>query len=190
MPMFVAPRSLLFRQLESSVRECEPMPVLQAGWRGLRTGIQRRAAGQSREPEAGAAADPDHGAAGHLPSASHQPAGAGTRVYSHLLRNAQITRTNQVWAADFTSCPWPGDFSHHGLPQPERGGMATVQHPPIGVGGRLWRRTSASTPCRRRWVRACRRCLTPTKAASSPAGSSSRGFRNTGWKIGIDGKAR
>ena len=50
------------------------------------------------------AADADTGAAGHLPSASHQRAGAGNQAYPYLLRNAQITRTNQAWAADI---PYP-----------------------------------------------------------------------------------
>ena len=35
------------------------------------------AAGDTGEPEAGAAADAHHGAAGHLPGSPHQPAGAG-----------------------------------------------------------------------------------------------------------------
>ena len=40
-----------------------------------------------------------------------QPA-PGHRVYPYLLRNARITRPNQVWAADITYfCPWPGDSS-------------------------------------------------------------------------------
>ena len=34
------------------------------------------------------------------------------RVYPYLLRNARVTRPNQVWAADITYlCPWPGDSS-------------------------------------------------------------------------------
>ena len=37
-----------------------------------------------------------------------QPA-AGRWVYPYLLRDLTITRANQVWAADITTCPWPGD---------------------------------------------------------------------------------
>ena len=61
------------------------------------------AAGQAGEPEAGAAADESHGAAGHLPAPEH-------RDYPYLLRNARVTRLNQVWAADIIYLPMARGF--------------------------------------------------------------------------------
>ena len=51
---------------------------------------------------------------------------------------------------------------HHELARPVRGGLAIIQHPPVG--GRLRSWTSASMRCGMRWVREGRRCLTPTRA--------------------------
>ena len=48
-----------------------------------------------------------------------------------------------MWAADITylpMAPWvPLPGGGDGLAQPVHGGLAAVQHPPIGVGGRLWK---------------------------------------------------
>ena len=51
-----------------------------------------------------------------------------------------------VWAADITYLPGASCTWSPSLPRVKavRGGSAVVQHPPIGVEGRLWRRTSAS----------------------------------------------
>ena len=54
------------------------------------------------------------------------------RVYPYLLRNARVTRPNQVWArrhrlpAHGPGIPLPD--GSHGLVQPVRGGLAAVQH--------------------------------------------------------------
>ena len=62
------------------------------------------------------------------------------RVYPYRLRNARVTRPNQVWAADITHLPMARGFLYLlivvGLAQPVRGGLAIVQH----AGGRLLRR--------------------------------------------------
>ena len=52
------------------------------------------------------------GAAGYLLVASHQPAGAGARVYPYLLRGATIIKANQVWAADITYLPIARGFRY------------------------------------------------------------------------------
>ena len=68
------------------------------------------AAGYTGEPEAGAAADAGHGAAGHLPATRTSRPAPGVRVYPYLLGKAEITRPNQVWAADITYLPMARGF--------------------------------------------------------------------------------
>ena len=94
------------------------------------------------EPEAGAAADAHHGAAGHLPESRRQPAGAGAPGLSLPVGKDQsypaqpgVGRRHHLLAHG-PGIPLPG--GHHGLAQPVRGGLAIVQHP--------GRPTSASTP--------------------------------------------
>ena len=65
----------------------------------------------------------------------------GVRVYPYLLGKAEITRPNQVWAADITYLPMARGFLYlvgHGLAQPVCPVLASVQH----SGGRLLRRGS------------------------------------------------
>ena len=86
------------------------------------------------------------GAAGHLPAAQHQPKVAGASSLSLPVEECPnhpaqpgVGRGHHLPAHG----PWvPLPGGSHGLAQPVRGGLAAVQHPPIGVGGRLWRRTS------------------------------------------------
>ena len=91
------------------------------------------------------------------------------RVYPYLLGNVRVTRPNQSLAptpiggvgsghhlpAHGPEVPLPG--GGHGLAQPVRGGLATVQHPPIRVGARLWMPGFAPGRWRRLWARAGRR---------------------------------
>ena len=64
----------------------------------------------SSKPEASATDDAHHGATGHLPSPSHQPAGAGHRVYPYLLENVKVAEPNQVWTSDITYLPMARGF--------------------------------------------------------------------------------
>ena len=96
-----------------------------------------------REPEAGAAADAHHGAAGHLPESPHQPASASAPGLSLAVGKDQsypaqpgVGRRHHLLAHG-PGIPLPG--GHHGLAPPVRGGLAIVQHP----GGRLLRRCLA-----------------------------------------------
>ena len=68
------------------------------------------AGGQVREPEAGAAADAHHGAAGHLPESPHHRPALEHRVYPYLLEKIRVTRPNQAWAADITYLPMARGF--------------------------------------------------------------------------------
>ena len=96
-----------------------------------------------REPEAGAAADVHHGAAGHLPQSPHQPAGAGAPGLSLTVGKGQgcpaqpgVGRRHHLLAHG----PWiPLPGVHPGLAQPVRGGLVIAQQP----GGRLLRRRFA-----------------------------------------------
>ena len=103
------------------------------------------------------------------------------RVYPYLLEKAKITRPNQVWAADITYLPMARGFFY----------MVAVMawHSRyVGPGGcpTHWRRTSAWMPCKRRLGRAGPRCSTPTRAASSPAGT----LQDHEVRISMDGKGR
>ena len=123
----------------------------------------------SVEPEAGAAADARHGAAGHLPAAQHQPPVATAPGLSLPVAERQdhaarpgVGRGHHLPAHGPRFHP-PGGC--HGLAQPVRGGLAAVQHP----GSRLLRRGTGGGP----WDRVGRRCSTPTRGASSPPAWSS-----------------
>ena len=113
--------------------------------------------------------------------APHQPASAGGQSLSVPAEKGQDHPAQpgvgggHHLPAYGPGLPLPG--GHHGLAQPVIGGLAVVQHPPIGVGGRLWKPAFAPRPLLRHWAAAGRRCSTPTRAASSPAGSSPRSCR-------------
>ena len=70
------------------------------------------------EPEAGAAADACHGAAGHLPAASHQPTGTGATGVplpaegydDHPAQPEPAPAKAGVWAADITYLPMARGF--------------------------------------------------------------------------------
>ena len=51
-----------------------------------------------------------HGTPGHLPAATDQPAGTRAQGVSLLLSGMEITRPNQVWAADITYIPMARGF--------------------------------------------------------------------------------
>ena len=61
--------------------------------------------------------------------------GPGHKIYPYLLGGMEITRPNQVWAADITYLPMAKGFLYlvlprkDGLVQPARGGVAPLQHP-------------------------------------------------------------
>ena len=112
------------------------------------------AAGDGGKPEEGAAVAAGHGAADHLPESQNQPTVAGASGLSLSVEECQshpgqpgVGRRHHL-PAHGPGLPLPD--GHHGLAQPVRGGLAIVQHPPIGVENRLWKRTSALTRCRRR----------------------------------------
>ena len=87
------------------------------------------------------------------------PAAPYHRVFPYLLQNAKVSRANRVWAADIVYLHTARRFLYlvavmdwtAGTWWPS--GCAT---PPIGVGGRLWRRTPHS-----RCVRGTRLALPP-----------------------------
>ena len=94
------------------------------------------------------------------------------RVYPYLLRNARITRPNQVWAADSTYLPMARGFLYLAAVMDwySRYVVAwrlsnTLE---VGFAPRRWRR---------HWAGANRRCSTPPREASSPVGSSPRSCR-------------
>ena len=140
--------------------------------------------GHAGKPEAGAAAHESDGAACHLPAAQHQPPVAGEPGLSLPAEECEnhpaqpgVGRGHHL-PAHGPRGPLPGGGD--GLAQAVRGGLAAVQHPPIGIGGRLWRPASAPRRWRRLWARVGRRCSTPTRGASSPAWSSPRSSRSKG----------
>ena len=105
------------------------------------------------------------------------------RAYPYLLAKADISRPNQAWTADITYLPMARAFLY----------LVTIMdwHSRYGWLGdcpTFRRSASVSTPCRKRWVRADRRCSTSTRAclgrrlgaASSPAWSSPRSCRTMG----------
>ena len=49
--------------------------------------------------------DADHGTCGHLSAVQDQQSGAGHELYPYQLGGMDITRPNQVWAADITYIP-------------------------------------------------------------------------------------
>ena len=103
------------------------------------------------------------------------------RVYPYLLEKARITRPNQVWAADITYLPMAPGFLYLVA-------IMDWHSRYVGPGGcpTHWRRTSAWMPCKRRLGRAGPRCSTPTRAASSPAGT----LQDHEVRISMDWKGR
>jgi len=104
-------------------------------------------AGYAGEPEAGAAAEARHVAAGHLPAAQHQPKGTGALGVSLPAAERQnhpaqpsVGRGHHLPAQD------PGGplLGGSGLAQPVGASLAAVEHLPIrlgsGSGGGLLRR--------------------------------------------------
>ena len=96
------------------------------------------------------------------------------RVYPYLLREASITRPNQVWAADITYLPMARGFLY----------LVAVMdwHSRYVLAWRLSNTLEAgfcAEALMRRWAVAGRRCSTRTREASSPAGSSRRYCRIT-----------
>ena len=94
------------------------------------------------------------------------------RVYPYLVRNARVTRPNQVWAADITYLPMARGLLY----------LAAIMdwHSRYVVAWRLSNTLEAgfcAEALRRRWPGAGPRCSTPAKAVSSAAGSSPRSFR-------------
>ena len=102
------------------------------------------------------------------------------RVYPYLLEKIRVTRPNQVWAADINYLPMAWGFLYLVAIMDWRRRYVVACDCPTP-----WRPTAASMPCRRRWSKSSRRSSTPTKAtstraASLPAWSSPRRYRNTG----------
>ena len=97
------------------------------------------AAGDTGEPEAGAAADAHHGAKGHLLEAWHQSANSWGQSLPVPFEECQDHQAQpgvgggHHLPAHGPGIPLPGGGD--GLPQPVRGSVATVGHP----GRRLWR---------------------------------------------------
>ena len=94
------------------------------------------------------------------------------RVYPYLLRNARITRPNQVWAADITYLPMARGFLY----------LVAVMdwHSRYVVAWRLSNTLEAgfcAEALEELWARASRRCSTLTREASSRVGSSPRSCR-------------
>ena len=94
------------------------------------------------------------------------------RVYPYLLRNTKITRPNQVWAADITHLPMARGFLY----------LVAVMdwHSRYVVGWRLSNTLEAGF-CAEALTEALAggrpEVLTPTRVASSAAGSSPRSFK-------------
>ena len=97
------------------------------------------------------------------------------RVYPYLLEKAGITQPNQVWTADITYLPMARGFLYLVAVMDWHSRYVVawrLSNTPDQGRGRLWKRPFASMPCKRRWGKPNRRCSTPTRGASSPAGSS------------------
>ena len=94
----------------------------------------------------------------------------GQRVYPYLLGQAEITRSNQVWAADITYLPMARGFLY----------LVAIMdwHSRYVVAWRLSNTLEAALPWPRASVRASAKegptYSTPTREASSPAASSRR----------------
>ena len=97
----------------------------------------------------------------------------GVRVYPYLVGKVEITRPNQVWAADITYLPMARGFVYLVAVMDWHSRYVVS----CGACPTLWRQASAPRPCPRRWRGEGRRCSTPTKGASSPVRSSPRSFR-------------
>ena len=118
----------------------------------------------------------------------------GHRVYPYLLGGMEITRPNQVWAAESPTSPWPWSYTTW---WPSWTGTLGTWWP--GTCPTPWTLISVSRPWKRRWAREGRRCSTLTKGASSPEPvhrSQFTGEAFTGLlernrvRISMDGKGR
>ena len=110
------------------------------------------------------------------------------RVYPYLLRNARITRPNEVWAADITYLPmargpWvPLPGGSHGLAQPVRGGLAAVQHP----GSRLLRRGAGGGPLGKGQPEV----FNTDQGSQFTSWEFTQAIKDRGVRISMDGKGR
>ena len=97
----------------------------------------------------------------------------GVRVYPYLLGKAEITRPNQVWAADITYLPMARGFLYLVAVMDWHSRYVLSWRLSQYSGGRLLRRGSDGGAGEGE----AGRCSIPTRGASSPAVSSPRSFR-------------
>jgi putative transposase len=110
----------------------------------------------------------------------------GHRVYPYLLGGMEITRPNQVWAADITYIPYIPMAGASTTWWPSWTGTLGTWWP--GTCPTPWTLISVSRPWKRRWAREGRRCSTLTKGASSPARPSPDSWSATGSESAWTGK--
>ena len=143
-------------------------------------------AGYTSKPEAGAAADESHGAAGHLQASQNQPTGARVSSLS-LPGEKRQGHPAQPGVGRVTSpiCPWPAAFSTW---RQSWTGTAATWWP--GDCPTRWRPAFAPRRLRGRWPGAGPRCSTPAKAVSSAAGRFTQVLQDRAVKISMDRKGR